>query len=667
MPKYFYITTPIFYPNDRLHLGHAYTMIIADIIARYKKSQGYQVYFQTGSDDHGEKIEKKAASLGISPQQLVDRNVLLFQQLWKELGISEHIFYRTSASTHKKKVQKIFTELLNEGDIYLGEYQGKYCVACEDYVSDSKVINNNLCPTPNCQSELRKIKEPAYFLRVSNYYQQLIEYYQKNPNFLLPPNIKKELFENFLKNERRDLCITRSDIKWGIPVPNNEKMVIYVWFEALLNYLNSPIGEYFFFPKVPNDSKVKEFACVAIANPKNQYLLVYSKKRDKWTFPGGKIEPGETPETAAKREILEETNLTITDLEKIGEETFYVNNIWWKGYFYQTRKYSGALEIKAQEKESIGEVKFFSVPEIWELDSQKPDRGAEYVLEKLAGAKKDKNSWEIVQIIGKDIARFHGIYWPIILRLLSAQLPDKILAHGWILDQLGRKGSKSKGNVIDPLQLLKKYPRDLLRVYLIAKINFLQDGVFTEDLLSNFYQDFFVNNLSNLVSRVNKMIHLYNGGIVPENNYSWKKEQPKEETERKRLEEYQKKCNLAVAEFQKKMNQYELTEAFSQIQNLLNESNKLISDLAPWELAKKGDILLLNLTLNYLTNGIKIASFLLAPLAPETSKKILEIFNINHQQLNWDNCLDFASVNGIKVKLLETKGSAKQKHLYEPL
>lgn len=213
MPKFFYVTTPIFYPNDRLHLGHAYAMILADVIARYKKSQGYQVYFQTGSDEHGEKIEKKASSLGISPQELVDKNILLFQQLWKELGASEHIFYRTSSAIHKEKVQKIFTKLLNKGDIYLGEYQGKYCVSCEDYVSSSKISSNNLCPTPNCQSELRKVNEPAYFLRVSKYYPTLVEYYSQNPGFLLPPNIKKELFENFLKNDIRDLCITRSDIK----------------------------------------------------------------------------------------------------------------------------------------------------------------------------------------------------------------------------------------------------------------------------------------------------------------------------------------------------------------------------------------------------------------------------------------------------------------------
>jgi len=213
MPKFFYITTPIFYPNDCLHLGHAYAMVLADVIARYKKKQGYQVFFQTGSDEHGEKIEKKATSLRISPQELVDTNILLFKQLWKELGIFEHSFYRTSSLSHKEKVQKIFIELLNKGDIYLSEYEGKYCVACEDYVSSSKVSDNNLCPTPNCQSELRKINEPAYFLRVSKYYQELIKYYSQSPDFLLPPNIKKELFENFLKNDIRDLCITRSDIK----------------------------------------------------------------------------------------------------------------------------------------------------------------------------------------------------------------------------------------------------------------------------------------------------------------------------------------------------------------------------------------------------------------------------------------------------------------------
>ncbi|CAG8598503.1 1838_t:CDS:2, partial [Diversispora eburnea] len=262
-------------------------MVLADVIARYKKSQGYQVYFQTGSDEHGEKIEKKANSLGISPQKLVDKNILLFKQLWKELGISEHIFYRTSSLAHKEKVQKVFIELLNKGDIYLGEYQGKYCVACEDYVSEGKTSGDNLCPAPNCQSELRKINEPAYFLRVSKYYHELIKHYSQNPDFLLPLSIKKELFENFLKNDIRNL-----------------------W-------------EKFFLPELSEKKKIdnaKEVACVAIQNKNNDFLLIYNKKFNNWQFPGGKVEPDESLEEAAKREIFEETNLVINNLEKFGSK-----------------------------------------------------------------------------------------------------------------------------------------------------------------------------------------------------------------------------------------------------------------------------------------------------------------------------------------------------------
>ncbi|CAG8640065.1 2124_t:CDS:2 [Racocetra fulgida] len=509
MAKSFYLTTPIFYPNDRLHLGHAYTMVVADVIVRYKKSQGYQVYLQTGSDDHGEKIAKRAAALNISPAEL-----------------------------HQEKVQKVFTKLLEQDDIYLGKYQGNYCVTCEDYVSLSQ-SQNNFCSA--CQTSLKTIEEKAYFLRIGN-----------------PLTIKNELLANFLQKPLPDLCITRSD--------------------ALLNYLNSPVGEYFFFPTAPADSKVKEFAL----------------------FPGGKIEPNETPEAAAKREILEETNLTITDLERIG-------------YFYQTQKYSGSVTIKAQEKEAIEKIKFLTIPEIQAIIKQKPDRGVEYVVEKLTGAEKRKKSWEIVQIIGKDIARFHG-------------------------------------NVIDPLELLKKYPADLLRAYLVAKINLLQDGVCSENLLNDFYQHFLVNNLSNLVARTSKMLQLYNERIIPEFNGSVNNQE---------LNNYYYYCDFSYQEFRKKMDNYELTKAFQQVQELINESNKLITTLAPWQLYQDKNVNLLHPTLNYLVNGIKIISFLLAFFLPETSDNIYQIFNWEKEKITWDNLLDFNRI--IRIRGLAEKVQLKLK------
>ena len=318
--RYCYITTPIFYPNGQLHFGHLYTMIIADSCYRYQKTRQVIVYLQTGSDEFGEKIVRQAASSNLTPAALVERNVQLFQKLWKLLRISQHFFYRTSASEHADKVQKIFQSLQGQGDIYQGKYAGYYCLVCEDYLTNRAQDRN----CPNCYRATEWVEQRAYFLNVGKYLKQLREFFQTD--FLEPKQLKQELINNFLSQDVRDLCLTRQNLDWGVKVPGEDNMVIYVWFDALCNYLNSEQGTNFFFTNCPE--------------------------------------------------------------------------------------------------------------------------------------------FEIIQIIGKDIARFHSIYWIIILLALKARLPNKILAHGWIINK-EQKMSKSLGNVIDPLLLLQKYPADLLRAYVL--------------------------------------------------------------------------------------------------------------------------------------------------------------------------------------------------------
>ena len=479
MKQKFYITTAITYASQKPHIGNTYEVIFTDAVARFKKMSGYDVFFLTGTDEHGQKIEEYAAKEGVSPQKYVDGVSAEIKRIWQLVGADFDKFIRTTDGYHEQAVSKIFQKLYEQGDIYKGEYEGLYCVPCETFFTDTQAPDG-LCP--DCGRPLRKTKEEAYFFKMSKYQDRLMAYIDSHPDFIVPESRKKEMVNNFLKPGLQDLCVSRSSFQWGVPVSFDEGHVIYVWVDALSNYITA---------------------------------LGYN--------PDGNC-----------------------------------------GDLYQ--KY-------------------------WPAD---------------------------VHVIGKDILRFHTIYWPIILMALGEPLPKQIFGHPWFT--FGNdKMSKSKGNVIYADELCGLFGIDGLRYYALSQMPFASDGMITYESVIDVYNSDLANILGNLVSRTVAMTEKYFGGVVPEPG----------KTEPVDLE-LEAAALAAFTGMSGNMEQLHCADALSDIFALLRRANKYIDETAPWVLAKSEDTLpRLKTVLYHLLESIRFAAVMLCPFLPETGRKTVSYTHLD--------------------------------------
>ncbi|MDQ0340625.1 methionyl-tRNA synthetase [Caldalkalibacillus uzonensis] len=502
--KTFYLTTPIYYPSDKLHIGHAYTTVAADALARYKRLRGYDVMYLTGTDEHGQKIERKAREKGVSPQAFVDEIVAGIKDLWQQLDISYDDFIRTTEERHKRVVQKIFQRLVDQGDIYLDEYEGLYCTPCESFWTERQAEDGHC---PDCGRPVELVREKSYFFRMSKYADRLLKYYEENPDFIQPVSRKNEMINNFIKPGLEDLCVSRTTFEWGIKVPNDPEHVIYVWIDALTNYITA------------------------------------------------------------------------------------------LGY--------GA------EDEALGR-KF---DKYWPAD---------------------------VHIVGKEIVRFHTIYWPIMLMALDLPLPKKVFGHGWLLMKDG-KMSKSKGNVVDPVSLIKRYGVDPLRYYLLREVPFGSDGVFTPESFVERMNHDLANDLGNLLNRTVAMINKYFDGAIPAYVAG---ATPYDQS-------LAEKAKETVAKVEEAMDNMEFSVALSAIWQLIGRTNKYIDETEPWVLAKdetkKGQ---LGSVLYHLAEALRHISILIQPFMTRTPAMIWKQLGIQEGELTtWDSLNQFGLLpSGIKVQ-----------------
>ncbi|WP_208559896.1 methionine--tRNA ligase [Marinilactibacillus kalidii] len=497
----FYITTPIYYPSGKLHIGNAYTTIACDVVARYKRLQGFDTFYLTGTDEHGQKIETKAQELGQTPQEYVDGMAEGIQDLWKTLAISNDQFIRTTDGQHKEVVAKIFEKLLKQGDIYLGDYAGWYSVSDEEFFTETQLeevyrdeegnVTGGIAPSGH---EVEWVKEESYFFKMSKYADRLLAYYDAHPDFILPESRKNEMINNFIKPGLEDLAVSRTTFDWGVPIKSNPEHVIYVWIDALSNYITA---------------------------------LGYD-------------------------------------------------------------------------------------PDLGGFDNQ-PEQFKKY--------------WPAdVHMVGKEIVRFHTIYWPIMLMALDLPLPKQIFGHGWLLMKDG-KMSKSKGNVVYPEFLVERYGLDALRYYLMREVTFGSDGIFTPEEFVNRMNFDLANDLGNLLNRTVAMINKYFDGQVP----TYKGDVTAFDATLRET------ATDAIKSYNEHMDTMQFSSALSSVWTLISRTNKYIDETQPWVLAKdEMSKEQLASVMTHLAESLRIVGILLQPVLVETPARIFEQLGISDQDTSWD-------------------------------